>query len=168
MTRIVDPSTASNRKDAPDSERMDEPGVPVEIRKYPNRRLYDVTHSTYVTLADVGNMIRDGHRIQVQDAKTGQDLTRTVLLQILLEGENSAALLPLSFLHKLIEAGNEAAAESLREMLSASMETFVDMVERVQRGIQDMTEAAPWPLVWIDVFNRSVREFTETWRQKRE
>ena len=63
------------------------PGAPRVLKKYPNRRLYDTQTSSYITLADVKTMVLDGESFEVRDAKTGEDLTRSILLQIILEEE---------------------------------------------------------------------------------
>ncbi len=76
---------------------------PVVIKKYANRRLYDTGRSSYVTLDDLCEMIKDGYEFVVYDAKTGEDLTRSVLTQIIVEQETKGEnLLPINFLRQLI------------------------------------------------------------------
>ncbi len=77
---------------------------PVVIKKYANRRLYDTGRSSYVTLDDLAQMIKDGYEFNVYDAKTGDDLTRQVLTQIIVEqeGKETGNLLPINFLRQLI------------------------------------------------------------------
>lgn len=77
---------------------------PVVIKKYANRRLYDTGRSSYVTLDDLCEMIKDGYEFVVYDAKTGDDLTRQVLTQIIVEqeGKGETNLLPVNFLRQLI------------------------------------------------------------------
>ncbi len=76
---------------------------PVRIRKYANRRLYNTGTSSYVTLADLAQLVRDGVEFSVEDAKTGEDLTRAILTQIIVEEEqNGANLLPVSLLRSII------------------------------------------------------------------
>ncbi|WP_202899824.1 polyhydroxyalkanoate synthesis repressor PhaR [Kordiimonas gwangyangensis] len=80
-----------------------EPGEPIVIKKYANRRLYNTETSSYVTLDHLAEMIKGGEEFIVHDAKTGEDLTRTVLTQIIVEKEtNEKNMLPLSFLRQLI------------------------------------------------------------------
>jgi polyhydroxyalkanoate synthesis repressor PhaR len=76
---------------------------PVIIKKYANRRLYDTGRSSYVTLDDLCEMIKDGYEFVVYDAKSGEDLTRSVLTQIIVEQETKGQnLLPINFLRQLI------------------------------------------------------------------
>ena len=77
---------------------------PIVIKKYANRRLYNTGTSTYVTLEDLAAMVKQGEDFLVQDAKTGDDITRSVLTQIIFEQENKAGqnLLPIPFLRQLI------------------------------------------------------------------
>lgn len=79
------------------------PGEPTIIKKYANRRLYDTGRSSYVTLDDLCEMVQEGHDFVVHDAKTGEDLTRSVLTQIIVEQEGRGQnLLPTNFLRQLI------------------------------------------------------------------
>src|SRR5262249_60287276 len=76
---------------------------PVVVKKYANRRLYNTATSSYVTLDDLAKMIKEGGDFVVYDAKTGEDLTRSVLTQIIVEQEQKGQnLLPISFLRHLI------------------------------------------------------------------
>ncbi|MGC1639472.1 MAG: polyhydroxyalkanoate synthesis repressor PhaR, partial [Pseudolabrys sp.] len=77
---------------------------PVTIKKYANRRLYNTGTSTYVTLEDLASMVKNGEDFVVYDAKTGEDITRSVLAQIIFEQENKEgqSLLPITFLRQLI------------------------------------------------------------------
>ena len=77
---------------------------PTLIKKYANRRLYDTGRSSYVTLEDLCEMVKEGHDFVVQDAKSGEDLTRSVLTQIIVDQEANGEenLLPIGFLKNLI------------------------------------------------------------------
>src|SRR5207344_3608035 len=76
---------------------------PVVVKKYANRRLYNTATSSYVTLDDLAQMIKEGGDFVVYDAKTGEDLTRSVLTQIIVEQEQKGQnMLPISFLRQLI------------------------------------------------------------------
>src|SRR5213075_947616 len=78
-------------------------GEPVTIKKYANRRLYNTGTSTYVTLEDLADMVKSGEDFVVYDAKSGEDITRSVLTQIIFEQENKGQnLLPVAFLRQLI------------------------------------------------------------------
>ena len=98
---------------------------PVIIRKYPNRRLYDTASRRYVNLDDVAAMIRQGGEIQVVDAKTGEDLTRVVLTQIIVEdAKGQPTGLPLELLRQLIMASDRAGQEFLMWYLKSAFETY--------------------------------------------
>ena len=84
----------------------------VEIKKYANRRLYDITHSGYITLADLANLIASGQMVCVTDAKTSDDITAATLLQIMLEMENEGqGLLSVATLSRLINHASKAEAD---------------------------------------------------------
>src|SRR5947209_15942657 len=87
-----------------DTQDPAQPGERVVIKKYANRRLYNTASSSYVTLEHLAEMVREGTDFVVYDAKTNEDLTRSVLTQIIFEEENSGSqnLLPLQFLRQLI------------------------------------------------------------------
>ena len=90
----------------------------IEIRKYSNRRLYDTSASSYVTLNDVAELIRHGAEIRVVDAKTGEDLTRSVMLQIICESKPQQEALPIPFLQEIIQASSQGVRKSLQDFLS--------------------------------------------------
>jgi polyhydroxyalkanoate synthesis repressor PhaR len=93
----------------------------VLIRKYPNRRLYDTSSGRYVNLDDVALLIRRGADVQVVDARTGEDLTRVVLTQIIVEdAKGQPAALPLDLLRQLVMATGNA----LSDVRSAAMSPF--------------------------------------------
>jgi polyhydroxyalkanoate synthesis repressor PhaR len=109
---------------------------PTVIKKYANRRLYDTGRSSYVTLSDLSEMVREGHEFVVKDAKTGEDITRSVLAQIILDQESqdegNGTLLPTSFMRKLISfyGGNMQAL--VPNYLESSMEIFAKNQEKMQ------------------------------------
>jgi polyhydroxyalkanoate synthesis repressor PhaR len=154
-----------SRKDTPpepgaDTNGADEQstGGVVEIRKYSNRRLYDTSSSRYITLAELGDMIRAGTDIRVRDAKTGQDLTRTVMLQIILESEQDMNMLPIPFLRKIIEASGEAVADSFRSTLVSTMELFTQLFEDFQHQMAQVSRLGaafpPLAFQWMNYLNR--------------
>ncbi len=97
----------------------------VTIRKYPNRRLYDRTSRRYVNLDDVAEMIRQGVDVRVEDAKTGEDLTRVILTQIIVEdAKGQPTGLPLELLRQLILASDRAGQEFLMWYLKSAFETY--------------------------------------------
>src|SRR5215467_7808039 len=93
---------------------MSPPSPRVVIKKYENRRLYDTTNSRYVNLEDVAGMVRKGASVQVVDAKTNEDITRTILTQIIMEETKGSELgLPLELLRQLVLAGDAARHQFL-------------------------------------------------------
>lgn len=98
----------------------------IVIKKYANRRLYDTSTSSYVTLEHLSELVRLGKDFEVRDAKSGEDLTRQVLTQIIFEHENKGnGALPLNFLRKLISFyGGGGTASMLPAWLDASMNCF--------------------------------------------
>lgn len=93
----------------------------VHIRRYPNRRLYDRSRRRYVTLQDLETLVREGRTVEVRDARTGEDLTRQVLAQILLERHpDRMALFPVAMLHSLLQA-NDLVLDFWRGCLRQSL-----------------------------------------------
>jgi polyhydroxyalkanoate synthesis repressor PhaR len=99
---------------------------PVSIKKYANRRLYNTGTSTYVTLEDLAAMVKAGEDFIVQDAKTGEDITRTVLTQIIFEQENKEgqSLLPITFLRQLISFYGDSMQILVPTFLDQSIQTL--------------------------------------------
>ncbi|MBW2735353.1 MAG: polyhydroxyalkanoate synthesis repressor PhaR [Deltaproteobacteria bacterium] len=102
------------------------PDPTVIIKKYGNRRLYDLERSQYITLEGLAELIKSGRDVKVVDAKTSADLTKKVLLQIITEQENDKDLFPISFLKQMIQLGDTLARESLHRYLGLSFETFLN------------------------------------------
>ena len=99
--------------------------APVVIKKYANRRLYNTATSSYVTLDHLCQMVKDGVDFVVYDAKTGEDITRPVLTQIIFEEENKGQnLLPIGFLRQLISFYDDSLRAVLPSYLELSMQTF--------------------------------------------
>lgn len=107
--------------------------APVVIKKYANRRLYNTATSAYVTLDNLSEMVRQGQDFVVQDAKTGDDITRSVLTQIIFEQENRGQnLLPVQFLRRLIRFYGDSMQGFLPAYLELSMETFAKSQEQLR------------------------------------
>jgi polyhydroxyalkanoate synthesis repressor PhaR len=103
------------------------------IKKYENRRLYDTAASRYVNLDDVARMVREGVDLQVVDAKTGDDLTRVILTQVIMEdAKGHESGLPLDLLRKLIVASDRATHEFLTWYLT----TVTEMYQKAQGALQ--------------------------------
>jgi polyhydroxyalkanoate synthesis repressor PhaR len=99
---------------------------PIKIKKYANRRLYNTGTSTYVTLEDLAVMVKKGEDFVVEDAKTGEDITRSVLAQIIFEQENKEgqSLLPIAFLRQLIRFYGDSMQMLVPRYLEASIDMF--------------------------------------------
>lgn len=111
-------------------EPMAKSETPTTIKKYANRRLYNTGTSTYVTLEDLAAMVKEGEDFLVYDAKTGDDITRSVLAQIIFEQENKAGqnLLPTTFLRQLIRF----YGDSMQMVVPKYLEQSIDMLTREQ------------------------------------
>ena len=97
----------------------------VTIKKYANRRLYDTESSTYITLDRLAQMVREGREFEVVDAKTGDDITRQVLTQIIVDEESrGSTMLPLNFLKQLIGLYGNSMQSFVPQYLDAAMEAF--------------------------------------------
>jgi len=107
------------------SEEKNKAEGPVVIKKYANRRLYNTQTSSYVTLDHLAAMVKDGTEFEVQDARTGDDITRSVLTQIIFEEEaKGQSLLPIKFLRQLIRFYGDSLQTFVPGYLDMSMESF--------------------------------------------
>jgi polyhydroxyalkanoate synthesis repressor PhaR len=110
----------------------------VTIKKYANRRLYNTATSAYVTLDDLAEMVKQGTDFVVTDAKTGEDLTRSVLTQIIVEQEGKGQnLLPVKFLRQIIGFYGDSLGGVLPRYLEMSMESFAQNESNMRRIMQD-------------------------------
>src|ERR1700709_1137149 len=107
-------------------EPMAKSDQPTTIKKYANRRLYNTGTSTYVTLEDLAAMVKDGEDFIVYDAKSGDDITRSVLAQIIFEQENKEGqnLLPITFLRQLIRFYGDSMQMMVPRFLEASIDSL--------------------------------------------
>src|ERR1700733_1786344 len=108
---------------------------PVTIKKYANRRLYNTGTSTYVTLEDLAAMVKTGEDFVVYDAKTGDDITRSVLAQIIFEQENKEGqnLLPITFLRQLIRFYGDSMQMLVPKYLEQSIDTLTRDQEKFRK-----------------------------------
>lgn len=110
---------------------------PVVVKKYANRRLYNTESSSYITLENLAQMIRSGRDFVVYDAKTGEDITRGVLTQIIVEEESKGrALLPTGFLRQLICFYDDSLQALVPRYLEQAMEAFARQQEQMRRTMQ--------------------------------
>ena len=124
---------------------------PVTIKKYANRRLYNTGTSTYVTLEDLATMVKNGEDFAVFDAKTGEDITRSVLTQIIFEQENKEGaqnLLPIKFLRQLIGFYGGAMQKFVPSYLEVSLESFTREQEKFRQQISQAFGATPFGPIW--------------------
>jgi polyhydroxyalkanoate synthesis repressor PhaR len=126
----------ANDRPAGDASGAEAQGEPVIIKKYANRRLYNTAASSYVTLEHLSEMVREGVDFVVLDAKSGDDITRSVLTQIIFEQESRGQnLLPVQFLRRLIRFYGDQMQGFLPPYLEMSMETFTKAQEKMRENI---------------------------------
>ncbi|HJS98280.1 MAG TPA: polyhydroxyalkanoate synthesis regulator DNA-binding domain-containing protein [Terriglobales bacterium] len=119
----------------------------IVIKKYGNRRLYDTTGSCYVNLDDIAGLIREGKDVRVEDAKTGRDLTRVTLTQIITEdAKEKPTGLPLELLRQLIVASDQARQEFIMWYLKSAFDTYQTVQSAVQNRIGNMQSALLSPV----------------------
>jgi polyhydroxyalkanoate synthesis repressor PhaR len=136
--------------------------APVIIKKYANRRLYNTAKSSYVTLDNLSEMVREGEDFVVYDAKSGDDITRSVLTQIIFEEEaKGTSMLPASFLRQIIRLYGDALQSVVPGYLEASMETFA----RNQEKMREQMRAAFGPNPALVTFETMARTNME-WFQR--
>jgi polyhydroxyalkanoate synthesis repressor PhaR len=131
------------------------------IKKYANRRLYNTGTSTYVTLEDLAQMVKSGEDFVVFDAKSGEDITRSVLTQIIFEQENKGQnLLPITFLRQLIRF----YGDSIQNIIPTYLDFSIDSLVRDQEKLRGQMKNAfgPNPL---DLMGEQVRRNTEMFEQ---
>ena len=116
----------------------------VIIKKYANRRLYNTHSSSYITLEHLAQMVKDNVEFKVLDAKTGADLTHTILTQIIMEEESTGEqMLPTNFLRQLIGMYGNSMQAMLPSYLEASMEHFRENQVKLRKAIEDSIGANP-------------------------
>ena len=129
----------------------------VTIKKYANRRLYDTESSTYITLDRLAQMVREGREFEVVDAKTGEDITRQVLTQIIVDEEaRGATMLPINFLKQLIGLYGNSMQSFVPQYLEAAMDSF----QRNQSAVKDAFSGN----VFADLAKRNMAMFEDASR----
>jgi polyhydroxyalkanoate synthesis repressor PhaR len=124
----------------------------VTIKKYANRRLYDTESSSYITLDRLAQMVREGREFEVVDAKSGEDITRQVLTQIIVDEEaRGSTMLPINFLKQLIGLyGN-----SMQNFVPSYLEAAMDAFQRNQSAVKDAFSGN----VFADLAKRNMEMF---------
>ncbi len=136
---------------------------PTTIKKYANRRLYNTGTSTYVTLEDLATMVKEGEDFLVYDAKTGDDITRSVLAQIIFEQENKAGqnLLPTTFLRQLIRFYGDSMQMVVPKYLEQSIATLTQEQEKFRKQIANTLSGTPFAPLEEQV-RRNMEMFQQT------
>jgi polyhydroxyalkanoate synthesis repressor PhaR len=141
-------------------------GDRIIIQKYANRRLYNKATSSYITLEDLSKMVKEGVEFEVRDAKSGEDITRKVLTQIIFEEEGRGQnLLPIQFLRQLIGFYGDRMQAFLPSFLELSLDSFIRQQERLR---EQMTVVTPPGIGAFDeqirqnmiLFDRAMKMFT--------
>jgi polyhydroxyalkanoate synthesis repressor PhaR len=130
------------------------------IKKYPNRRLYDTEISSYVTLEDVRQLIVEGETFEVRDAKTGKDLTRAVLLQILAEHEDiGQPIFSTQLLTTVIRFYGDSLQGIIGSYLERSIQLFSEQQQQLRGHIGNLVVQTPWSLI-----NQITERNVEIWK----
>jgi polyhydroxyalkanoate synthesis repressor PhaR len=147
---------------------MAESKEPITIKKYANRRLYNTGTSTYVTLEDLATMVKAGQDFVVYDAKTGEDITRSVLAQIIFEQENKEgqSLLPIAFLRQIIRFYGDSMQMLVPRYLEVSIESLTREQEKFRNQISQAFGGGPFGALEdqvrrnMEMFERAFAMFT--------
>jgi polyhydroxyalkanoate synthesis repressor PhaR len=148
-------------------ESMTKTAEPVTIKKYANRRLYNTGTSTYVTLEDLAAMVKKGEDFVVYDAKTGEEITRSVLTQIIFEQENKEGqnLLPIAFLRQLIRFYGDSMQMLVPRYLEVSIESLTREQEKFRQQLAQTFGVGAFPSLEeqvrrnMDMFERAFAMF---------
>ena len=124
-------------------------GDAVIIKKYANRRLYNTSTSSYITLEDLARMVRDNVEFQVLDAKSGDDITHSILTQIIMDEEASGGqqMLPVSFLRQLIGMYGNSMQALMPSYLEASMANFRENQTKIREAFDKGMSASPFAAI---------------------
>ena len=147
----------------------------LRFKKYANRRLYDMANSKYVTIAHVAEMIRQGHQVEIFDAKTKEDVTAFILTQILLEeSKQKKVLLPVPLLHLIIQYGDNILGEffdkHLQQMINAYLQYKASVEDQFKQWL-DMgmgtTNIAQKAISSLNPFQSFFDQFSEKDKEKK-
>jgi polyhydroxyalkanoate synthesis repressor PhaR len=130
------------------------------IKKYPNRRLYDTEISSYITIEDVRQLIVDGEDFEVRDAKSGDDLTRQVLLQIIAEHEQDGQpMLSTQLLSQIIRFYGDSLQGFMGNYLERSMQAFLEQQQQLRQQMSGLLGQSPWAMM-----NQLTERNLELWK----
>ncbi|WP_081759961.1 polyhydroxyalkanoate synthesis repressor PhaR [Pseudoxanthomonas suwonensis] len=131
------------------------------IKKYPNRRLYDTEISSYITIEDVRQLILDGESFEVRDAKSGEDLTRSVLLQIIAEQEQDGEpMLSTQLLSQIIRFYGDSLQGFMGNYLERSMQLFLEQQQTFRQQMGNLLGQTPWTAM-----NQLTERNLEMWQE---
>ena len=131
------------------------------IKKYPNRRLYDTKISSYITIEDVRQLIVDGEEFEVRDAKSGDDLTRQVLLQIIAEHEQEGEpVFSTQLLSQIIRFYGDSMQGFMGNYLERSMQIFMEQQQQFRQQMGGLLGQTPWAMM-----NQLTERNMEMWRE---
>ena len=131
------------------------------IKKYPNRRLYDTEISSYITIEDVRQLILDGESFEVRDAKSGEDLTRSVLLQIIAEQEQDGEpMLSTQLLSQIIRFYGDSLQGFMGNYLERSMQLFMEQQQGFRQQMGNLLGQTPWTAM-----NQLTERNMEIWQE---
>lgn len=134
------------------------------IKKYPNRRLYDTEISSYITLEDIRQLIIEGESFEVREAKTGKDITRSVLLQIIAEHEDiGQPILSAQLLTEIIRFYGDSLQGYIGSYLERSVDMFIDQQQNLRSQVSNIVGQTPWPLL-----NQITERNLELWKSLQE
>ncbi len=118
------------------------------IKKYPNRRLYDTEISSYITLEEVRQLVLDGEDFEVRDAKSGDDLTRSVLLQIISEHEETGSpMFTTQLLSQVIRFYGDSMQGFMGSYLEKSLQIFLDQQQKFRSQLNNILGQTPWSML---------------------
>jgi polyhydroxyalkanoate synthesis repressor PhaR len=118
------------------------------IKKYPNRRLYDTEISSYITIEDVRQLVVDGEVFEVHDAKSGDDITRSVLLQIIAEHEERGQpMFSTNLLSQIIRFYGDSLQGFMGSYLERSLQTFIEQSQQFRTQLNSIIGQTPWSML---------------------
>lgn len=134
----------TTKKSAEDDGKPDR----ILIKRYGNRRLYNTETSGYLNYQELIKLIRAGHDVQVIDSRTKADVTKAVLMQVILEEEKNQSVLPVSFLFQVIRSRESAVQDFFKNYLSSSFEAYLKTKEEFDRRFRGFLQMGSAPELW--------------------
>jgi polyhydroxyalkanoate synthesis repressor PhaR len=148
LNAIMSKSDSEVPAKAPPGQEAAAAGAPIAIKKYANRRLYHTGTSEYVTLEDLASMVKAGQDFLVSDAKTGEDITRSVLAQIIFEQEGKGQnLLPITFMRQLIRLYGDSMQALVPQYLDFSLGSLINNQQKLREQFTEALGQTPFALL---------------------